>query len=129
MTICIGCKSANAKIENWYGMGFLVITFELRTVRISFKSNKSWCGCQFLFYYILKKNPHFLNKYRQHIAMTMNKFSGDVFTKIMWNGWLDIFKNGLFGVKLSYVKIFRGKNSKSKTLFVLKKNKTWALFL
>jgi hypothetical protein len=36
-------------------MGFLVITFELRTVRISFKSNKSWCGCQFLFYYILKK--------------------------------------------------------------------------
>jgi hypothetical protein len=37
----IGCKSANAKIENWYGMGFLVITFELRTVRISFKSNKS----------------------------------------------------------------------------------------
>ena len=100
MTIYIGCKSANAKIENWYGMGFLVITFELRTVRISFKSNKSWCGCQFLFYYILKKKTHFLNKYRQHIAMTMNKFSGDVFTKIMWNGWLDIFKNGLFGVKL-----------------------------
>jgi hypothetical protein len=44
----------------------------------------------------LKKKPHFLNKYRQHIAMTMNKFSGDVFTKIMWNGWLDILKNGLF---------------------------------